>query len=39
MMNELTYIYGLIAVAILVTSVLIKYGGKKIRGEWILAPF
>ncbi len=39
MMNELTYIYGLIVVAILVTSVLIKYRSKKFRGEWILAAF
>ncbi len=39
MMNEVTYIYGLIVVAILAMSVLIKYKGKKILGELILAGF
>lgn len=39
MINELDYIYGLIVLAILTMSVLIKYRNKKIRGEWILAAF
>ncbi len=33
------YIYGLIVVAILALSVLIKNRSKKIRGEWIIAGF
>lgn len=39
MINESNYIYGLIVVAILAISVMIKYRNKKIRGEWILAAF
>jgi multisubunit Na+/H+ antiporter MnhB subunit len=38
-MSVIYYIYGLIAAAILITAVLIKYRSKRIRGEWVLAGF
>lgn len=33
------FIYGLIAIAVLILAIFIKYRNTKIRGEWILASF